>query len=361
MSRDGQDDDDQDGMGIVRRRRSRRIMETRDPTKAKGAATANDAASAWGDHLAASMQDGDGPADPPGSPARTPSTRAPVGSPRRSTGPIDPLRVAADRDRARRGLAPTASRAHPSAGLQASSASGRSQRAAEPTPAPATVNDEPTEPAEPAVERSMHLQAAQLANAAEEHARDDSFRSGAGALSWHRVRPFVAGAIVLAGLLIAVLPVMNDANRGSRRANLGRVLDSEAKRVAAANPAITQWVREPRVAELRALHNAEFPKVVAALRNGGFPEASDRTVTIRVDTRSNSLVLNATFGDDDDDRPVRASASTSAAAAGPEVGPTGFGGALDANLAQVIGALVASLVLAAALWLAPGLRRRREA
>ncbi len=209
------------------------------------------------------------------------------------------------------------------------------------------------------VEKSAHLRAAQLASAHDEHTKNDDFDAGARILpGFRRLRPILAAVVMVVGLGLASAPVMEEMARRADRARLAEVMDTQARRVAADNPALSEMVRGRRLAELRTLYAAELPKVVAALKAAGFPEASDRTLSIRLDPSNDGLILSAGFGSDDDDRPVRAQASTSgqrAGRAGPEVG---FGPSLAAHLPMVISAVLGAAVIAVSMWVLPAVLRR---
>ncbi|MCB9534717.1 MAG: hypothetical protein H6704_00450 [Myxococcales bacterium] len=370
------DDEDDKGMGMVKRRRSRRLLETRGAAEGP---QSTEAASAWGDHLAASMSDDSGGKRPPTGPIDPLQVAAEKArAKRRATGPIDPLQVAAEKAGHRRATGPlsrpgtgplgrpgTGPLGRPGTGPLGRPGTGPLRRpstpppnAAKPTSTPPAGGDE-AEGADTGVEKSAHLRAAQLANAHDEHAKNDTFDAGARLVpGFQRLRPLLAGAVMVAGLGLAAVPVMDEMGRRADRARLAEVVDAQARRVAADNPGLADMVRGRRLPELRALYAAEQPKVIAALKAAGFEEASERTLSIRLDPGSNGLILSAGFGSDDDDRPVRAQASTSGQRAGRGLPEVGFGPSLSAHLPTVLSAVLGAAVIAVSMWVLPAVLRR---
>lgn len=345
------EDEDDKGMGLVKRRRSRRLLETRNAAEGPQSA---EAAAAWGDHLAGSMSDDKGgkrPSTGPIDPLQVAAEKA--RAKRRATGPIDPLQVAAVKAGRR-----------PVTGPLRRPGTGPLRRPSTPPPSaerPASSPPAGVEEGEGGdrIEKSTHLVAAQLANAHEDHAKSDDFDAGARLLpGFRRLRPILAATVMVAGLGLAAVPVMDEMARRADRVRLAEVMDAQAQRVASENPTLSQMVRARRLAELRTLYAAEQPKVIAALKAAGFDEASDRTLSIRLDPGSNGLILSAGFGTDDDDRPVRAQASTSGQVAGRRGPEAGFGPSVAAHLPTVLSAVLGAAVIAVSMWVLPAVLRR---
>ncbi len=350
-------DDDDKGMGMVRRRRSRRQLETRSAAEEP---QSTEAASAWGDHLAASMSDDTSGKRPPTGPIDPLQVAAEKArAKRRSTGPVDPLQVAAEKAGRRPATGPLR---RPGTGPLGRPGTGPLRSSTTPPPAaqkpPSTPPAEGAEGADP-IKKSAQLRAAQLANAHDEHAKNDAFDAGARVLpGFHRLRPILAAAVMIVGLGLAGAPVMDDMSRRADRARLAEVMETEARRVATDNPGLAELVRGRRLAELRTLYAAEQPKVIAALKAAGFEEASDRTLSIRLDPGSNGLILSVGFGNDDDDRPVRAQASTSGQRVGYRGPEVGLGPSLMAHLPTVLSAVLGAAVIAVSMWVLPAVLRR---
>ena len=206
-----------------------------------------------------------------------------------------------------------------------------------------------------AIQPNMHHMAHKLANDQSEHEASSGF-SGASVLpSFPRVRPFVAAALVLTGLVAGALPVWGEVAFRRKINALDQVMEAEAVRVAAENPEMGTWLRAQRLAELRDVYDRETPKLMAAL-NAARAEVQRQHVSVRVDFEGGGLILSAVL--DDDDRDLSASSHTAGVDAGRPPPKAGFGPSVVAHLYHLLAFLLGGGALAGALWFVPALRDR---
>ncbi len=314
------------GMGIVKKRRSRKMLETRDASDRDGTETGAAAAAAWGDHLEAKVRDGvDDTPDPV-----KPDTPAPDD------------RVAA-----------VSNESAPRPRVKARPASTSRRR---PRELPEFLRDQPdVGPVKPGkkkvdVEDVLH----NIADQQQSYEERSEFKGGEG-FSVRRNRLWLSLLAVLVAGVLAGTPVYFEWAKRTHAQELQAVLNTHATKIARARPDLAKLVEAGRFGELRALYAQHHPQVVEAVRGAGFEEVLDQHVTLRVDFKAAALVLGVGIEQDDGSDPIAAQASTSGRPVGRPMPEASIKAAMAENVLNLVTFLLLALLTILGLYLGPAL------
>lgn len=341
---DGDKPSGEPGMGVVKRRRSRKLLETRETvaeperTKSGPAAAAAPAATAWGEHLEAQVRDG---VD------RTPDP-VPTGTVDATPGVIDSK--PSDSERSRRRLPkddePSRVKARPPR------PPNRRKRAL-----PDILRDDvvATPKPKPDVSDVVDLLAHQ-----QESYEDQTRFDGLSAFSLRRNRLWLSLTALVAATVLAALPVYSEWSRRTAGVQLQAVLTHQASAIAGAHPNLAALVQGSEFAALRRIYADQHARLVEAVRAAGFDEVQDQNVTIRVDFRAAALVLGVgmerTGGET-----IAAQASTTGQPIGRALPEASIGAAVQEHALDVATLGLLFLVVVLGLYLGPSLVEVLEA
>lgn len=177
-----------------------------------------------------------------------------------------------------------------------------------------------------------------------------------------RYRLIASILLVAAATFYSFIPVAQEAARRTDEAHLADIIESEAKRLgrAAGKENLAAWIQARELTVLRSFFRKQSDKIVTAVQEHGFQDATPANVGLRIDFEARILVLTAQIGSDDG-RMISASATTSGGRVGYQAKETGLGPVITEQGSVIGGIFALAAVLIVPLYLIPFLARRREA
>ena len=298
-----------------------------------------------------------------------PAVRAPSSSPGRKmpgSRPTDPGRVAPSSRPTpaaptRKGVLDRPAVRRPSDSAPATSP--KSARKPKTEPSPVSQTDVAASPQSNG-KRDIESMAQILAEQSEVQDRADTrFSRVETGLMGTLVRARLWGSILLIGFAsyYALVPVVQEAGRRADEAYLADVIEDEAKRIGrvAGEGNLAVWIQKKDLAILRNFYRTQSEKLLAAVKQQGFEQATAANVGLRIDFEAGTLVVSARFGGSDGHL-VAAAASTDGKRIGHPPKETGLEAVFREQAGFIAGTFGLAAVLIIPAYLLPLFVRRRE-
>lgn len=316
---------DEPGMGIVKKRRSRKLLEKRDVGDTKTGHSTSSAAAAWGDMLEQQVREGEDPTPPP-TVDETPAVLDDHGATRR----VQPR--ARHTSRRRKQELPDILKDTPIAGMP----KGATRRGA----------------------KKIEDVVGSIAEQQENYDERAEFE-GAASFSLRKSRLWLSVLALLVATGGAAYPVYGELARREQAVLLQSVLQGQASRVAAAFPNVPKLVQAEDLPALREIYAKHHPGAVRAVQAAGF-QITDRQVTLRADFTALALVFGVGIEQDDGD-PIAAQASTTGRPVGRPLAEASLSAALRVHAEDVVTFYLMAVVLMLGMFFGPALVDRLEA
>ncbi len=174
-------------------------------------------------------------------------------------------------------------------------------------------------------------------------------------------RPYIAGALLLAAVVVGFVPVLSMQSARSAHGALATAVQQAARAAGAAAGAseVASWIGDRDLEALRTFYAEQRPRIIATLSGAGFDEIGPNDVTIRVDYDAATLIIGAKVSDGEDGMLVVA-ADLSGELVGRRPPPGGLGPAFDEQGGLLLALLAGAIAISGALWAIPMLGRRRK-
>ncbi len=300
-------------MGVVKRRRSRKLLEKRESTEADGKDAGSSAAAAWGNLLEQGSLEGEDPPPPPQkADEELVQPKVEVRPPRESR-------------RITRSL-PEFLR----------------------TPSPELPK-----------RRKIEEVVGSITDEQADYDGESEF-AGAASFGLNKSRWLFSVVVLVVATVVAGFPVYSEWSRRQQVMALQSVLADQAAKIAEAETGLAALVDAEDVLALREIYATHQPRVVKGVQGAGFVIDANQ-VRLRLDFKASALVLGVSIEPGESDDPVAAEASTTGKPVGRTLPSPSLGAVLSEHVEDVVPVYLMALVLILAIFLAPPLVARLKA